>query len=356
MIDEGAMLHRYIEWLRLPRNPQNNIRQTISARLPLPLCGFFVYRNILHPIMELEYDDKTSDLVMSFRYICSEIKLTKVKNGLSLIENDQKFTGIASILNHLKSKYGTEYITNNTQSKLNTIKNKSAKHLLVGVDTEKTFEHKNLKFTQVYLYTRIYKAIKEHNYYSKDEMSFFKRLESKIEEKVVIKKIDFFDFLDIRVGKIIEIEEHPDADSLYIETVLIDQDKTLKIVSGLRKFAEKSDLLNKKFLFLVNMKKSKLRGVESEGMILCVKHEDGIEVIEAPNDVKEGTRLVMKGFETNGCDVVDYKHCLLDAKSEFFRSIMDSLKITNSFMTFAESKLQIDDKSVQTKTQNGNVS
>ena len=75
--------------------------------------------------------------------------------------------------------------------------------------------------------------------------------------------------LDIRVGEIMEVEKHPDADSLYITKINCgDQTGPRTVVSGLVKYFDSNYLIGQKVVILCNLKPSKLRGVLSEGMIL----------------------------------------------------------------------------------------
>ena len=77
--------------------------------------------------------------------------------------------------------------------------------------------------------------------------------------------------LDIRVGEIKRVEDHPDADRLYVVTVDTGTERT--VVAGLRGHHSKEDMVGRKVLVLVNLKPARIRGVESEGMMLAA--DDG---------------------------------------------------------------------------------
>src|SRR3989344_9306460 len=103
-------------------------------------------------------------------------------------------------------------------------------------------------------------------------------------EKVMnVEKIKYDDFakLDLRVGKIIEIEEHPNADKLFVMKVDLGEGKSKErtIVAGLRGHYKKEELEGKKAIFVANLEPVKLRGVESNGMILAAVSEDRKEVV-----------------------------------------------------------------------------
>lgn len=73
--------------------------------------------------------------------------------------------------------------------------------------------------------------------------------------------------LDMRVGRIVDIQKAPDADTLYLTKVDVGGD-VRSIVAGLAKFMPEDQLLNQNVVVLCNIKPSKLRGHLSEGMII----------------------------------------------------------------------------------------
>lgn len=75
--------------------------------------------------------------------------------------------------------------------------------------------------------------------------------------------------LDIRVGKIVEVAKHPDADSLYVEKIDLGEEKPRTIVSGLVNFIPIEEMQNRLVVVLCNLKPAKMRGIESQGMVLC---------------------------------------------------------------------------------------
>jgi methionyl-tRNA synthetase len=75
--------------------------------------------------------------------------------------------------------------------------------------------------------------------------------------------------LDLRVGKILEVEDHPNADKLFVLTVDLGEGKTRTIVAGLKKYCSKEHLKGKSAVFIINLEPAEIRGVKSEGMILA---------------------------------------------------------------------------------------
>lgn len=75
--------------------------------------------------------------------------------------------------------------------------------------------------------------------------------------------------LDIRVGKILEVSKHPDADALYVEKIDLGEVEPRTVVSGLANFVPLEQLQDRYVAVLCNLKPAKMRGVESQGMLLC---------------------------------------------------------------------------------------
>lgn len=113
------------------------------------------------------------------------------------------------------------------------------------------------------------------------------------------------DRLDIRVGKIIEVQKHPDADSLYVSKVdLGDSSGPRTVVSGLAKLIPQEQLENRLVVALCNLKPAKMRGVESQAMILCASREEPREVepLCPPENSKPGDRVSVEGYENSQPD------------------------------------------------------
>lgn len=111
--------------------------------------------------------------------------------------------------------------------------------------------------------------------------------------------------LDIRVGKVIEVQKHPDADSLYVSKVdLGDSTGPRTVVSGLAKIIPQEQLENRFVVALCNLKPAKMRGVESQAMILCASREEPREVepLSPPENSKPGDIVSVEGYENSQPD------------------------------------------------------
>ncbi len=114
----------------------------------------------------------------------------------------------------------------------------------------------------------------------------FPRIEETIEEEFT---------LDLRVGKITAVEKIEGADKLYKEQVDLGTEQR-QIVSGIAPYYTPEELIGKHVLVVCNLKKAKLRGVESFGMLLAADHGEDIVVVEAP-DAKPGDHAVPEGLK-----------------------------------------------------------
>lgn len=75
--------------------------------------------------------------------------------------------------------------------------------------------------------------------------------------------------MDIRIGKIVEVSKHPEADSLYVEKIDLGEEQPRTIVSGLVNFIPLEEMQSRMVVVLCNLKPAKMRGIESQGMVLC---------------------------------------------------------------------------------------
>ena len=103
--------------------------------------------------------------------------------------------------------------------------------------------------------------------------------ETKVEHKAEIEFNDF-DKVEMVVGKVLECKKHPDADKILVFNVDFGYEQR-QILSGVAEFYKPEDLVGKKVIAVLNLKPRKIRGLESNGMLLsAVKEKDGKEELE----------------------------------------------------------------------------
>jgi methionyl-tRNA synthetase len=106
--------------------------------------------------------------------------------------------------------------------------------------------------------------------------------------------IDFDDFMkvEMRTGRIVSVEDHPNADKLFVITIDEGSDSTRTVCAGLKGHYEPSELEGLNVVFVANLEPRKLRGVMSEGMILAADDGDGgVKVLTTEGDILSGSRV-----------------------------------------------------------------
>ncbi len=109
----------------------------------------------------------------------------------------------------------------------------------------------------------------------------------------IAETIDFsaFEKLDIRVGLVTECTKVPKADKL-LQFKIDDGLGGRTIVSGIAKYYKPEDLVGKRVLFIANLAPRKLKGIESQGMILSAEDADGnLSVVTTSADVHPGCQV-----------------------------------------------------------------
>ena len=104
--------------------------------------------------------------------------------------------------------------------------------------------------------------------------------------------VTFEDFkkMDLRVAKIKEVREHPNADKLYI-LILETGEGDRQVVAGIKDFYSPEDLVGKKVIAIVNLATAMIRGAESQGMVLAAKDDKTLSILIPGKDVAVGTRV-----------------------------------------------------------------
>src|SRR5665647_392355 len=106
-------------------------------------------------------------------------------------------------------------------------------------------------------------------------------------------EISFSEFqkIDLRVGKIIEATAVPDSKKLIKILVDFGAEKR-QAVAGLLKYYKPEELVGKKCVFLLNLQRRMLAGVESQCMILAAEDEAGnVTVLQPEKDIAEGSKI-----------------------------------------------------------------
>ncbi len=103
---------------------------------------------------------------------------------------------------------------------------------------------------------------------------------------------------DVRVARIVDVKEHPNADKLYV--LQIDMgDERRQVVAGIRKDYPIDRLRGRNVVVLANLEPAKLRGIESRGMLLAGEDETAVGLLIPPEDAPLGSQILgAKGAPT----------------------------------------------------------
>ena len=103
--------------------------------------------------------------------------------------------------------------------------------------------------------------------------------------------LDDFAKLDIRLAYVESVEDHPNADKLYLLHLKIGNSRRV-IVSNIKDKYTKEELTGKKILVLCNLKAKKFRGIESKGMLLAAEDENGkLSIASTLEDLVDGAKI-----------------------------------------------------------------
>ena len=125
--------------------------------------------------------------------------------------------------------------------------------------------------------------------FAQHSSKFERKIEN--ENKPIIARIDF------KIGQIIDIKQHDKDERLYVESIDCGEHQPRTVVSGLAKhYPDKTELLNQKVIVFANLKYSKFKGVESQGMVMCSTDASSgqVKILRPPKDAKVGSSLKWK--------------------------------------------------------------
>ena len=115
------------------------------------------------------------------------------------------------------------------------------------------------------------------------------------EEKKVPEGVTYLDFetfmqVELRVGKIISVEDHENADKLFVVKIDDGSEESRTICAGLKEYYSASEMTGKNVVFVANLKPRKLRGVMSEGMMLAADDDNGnVRLVTIDGDISPGS-------------------------------------------------------------------
>ncbi len=102
-----------------------------------------------------------------------------------------------------------------------------------------------------------------------------------------------FKQMDLRVGVIAAIEDHPNANKLYVLKVDLGEGTERQLVAGLRPYyPDKAKLLGKRIVVVANLAPAILRGIESRGMLLAAQDGDRVIILTSDEEMRPGSKVL----------------------------------------------------------------
>ncbi|MCD4779854.1 MAG: methionine--tRNA ligase subunit beta [Candidatus Omnitrophica bacterium] len=96
--------------------------------------------------------------------------------------------------------------------------------------------------------------------------------------------------LKLQIAEIKEVNEHPDADRLYVLKIDLGGDER-QLVAGIRKNYAPDELVGKQIVVISNLEPAVIRGQESQGMLLAALSEDGPVILTPEKKVTLGSNI-----------------------------------------------------------------
>jgi methionyl-tRNA synthetase len=109
------------------------------------------------------------------------------------------------------------------------------------------------------------------------------------EAKPAVIPYDEFARVDLRVGKVLDIQPHPNADKLFVLKVDLGEPQPRQIVAGLRKHYKAEEILGRYIVVVSNLQPVKMRGIDSNGMLLAGDDGSVVSILTSDKDVKPGS-------------------------------------------------------------------
>jgi methionyl-tRNA synthetase len=102
--------------------------------------------------------------------------------------------------------------------------------------------------------------------------------------------IEEFRKIELKIATVKSAEPHPNADKLMVLQVDLG-DEQRQIVAGIKNHYGPEELVGKQIVVVANLEPAKLRGLESQGMLLAASDGDGVIILMPERSVQPGARV-----------------------------------------------------------------
>jgi methionyl-tRNA synthetase len=101
---------------------------------------------------------------------------------------------------------------------------------------------------------------------------------------------DHFAQLDLRVAKVLEAREHPNANKLLLLRIRVGEVEK-QIVAGIRGHYQPEDLVGRRIIVVNNLEPAMIRGEESNGMLLAASDGTSVVLLQPEREIADGSRV-----------------------------------------------------------------
>lgn len=99
-----------------------------------------------------------------------------------------------------------------------------------------------------------------------------------------------FQNLDLRIATVVAAEPHPNADRLLVLRIDLGGEQR-QIVAGIRASYDPAALVGRQVIVVVNLEPAKLRGIESQGMLLAARDGERVVIMTPESPVRAGSKV-----------------------------------------------------------------
>jgi len=117
---------------------------------------------------------------------------------------------------------------------------------------------------------------------------------------------DPFSKADLRVAKILEVKDHPQADKLYMMHIDVGKLGKRVIVAGMKPYYKIDEIKGKNIIIVSNLKPAKIRGITSKGMLLAAEDNTGVVSLLNPGDATPGSEVKVEGISKQPEEILEF--------------------------------------------------
>lgn len=277
----------------------NDLKDSVNNELVANIGNFcnrvltFINKNFDGEIKEIDQNQALIDEVLK--------KAEEIKNNYRSLDFNIVIKDILSI-----SSIGNKYFQDNEPWKLiKTDKEKTRKILAASINVAKI-----LSIVIAPILPAFSEKLKNQLNLKKltwDDINFDTKKHKVNSAEILVNKMEIVEKekfpLQLRVAKILEANDHPDAEKLFVLKIDLGSEQR-QLVAGLRQYYKKEDLIGKKIIIVANLKPAKLRGYESKGMLLAADDKVNVGLLFV-TEGNPGEVVKVEGKDIN-TQIIDY--------------------------------------------------